>query len=334
MFANIQMLRAYAAILVVCYHMAEQYPLAGGRFQIFTDFAAWGYAGVDVFFVISGFIMAHTSLGKPRTFGNARIFLKHRLIRIYLGYWPFFIVSLLLMREMHPGQLAKTNFLASFFLTSNNLNELLLPVTWSLTYELYYYLLVFASFIFAEKVVRYLVQFALFIAIFRVFFFSIDTVYTKFFFADFLVEFLAGYVLYLHHKRLNRRWMFPVTALACVALFRVGVMQHATNNEIRVFTFGFSALCLVATFVTLEQCRLFKANWLLVSVGDASYTLYLSHLAFAALFYSLGVRTFLAHQFRLVSEFGFFAYIAFIIAFSVFVYQKFELPIYRKAISA
>ena len=90
MFANIQLLRALAAIFVVCHHIAPQYQAMGGHSKSFESAASWGFTGVDLFFVISGFIMAHATFHKERTFSNAKAFIKHRFARVYLGYWPFF----------------------------------------------------------------------------------------------------------------------------------------------------------------------------------------------------------------------------------------------------
>ena len=63
--AGIQILRAVAAIMVVLWHL-------GGVSRNFQDidvippeFLMFGEAGVDLFFVISGFIICHISLTHP-----------------------------------------------------------------------------------------------------------------------------------------------------------------------------------------------------------------------------------------------------------------------------
>ena len=71
---GIQHLRALAAIGVVLFHAAER---SGLHFTI-------GAAGVDVFFVISGFIMWIITAGRPVT-PNA--FLRERILRIVPLYW-------------------------------------------------------------------------------------------------------------------------------------------------------------------------------------------------------------------------------------------------------
>jgi peptidoglycan/LPS O-acetylase OafA/YrhL len=59
MIINIQFLRAIAALLVVFYHTAAHFFVVGGETSgnIFSLLSTIGYIGVDIFFVISGYIM-------------------------------------------------------------------------------------------------------------------------------------------------------------------------------------------------------------------------------------------------------------------------------------
>ena len=96
MLINIQFLRMVAAMLVVFYHTSAHVRSVGaeqGAFFAVND--AIGFAGVDIFFVISGFIMAHTSFSAAG-WADGWSFLRRRLARIYSGYWPFFLLALAL----------------------------------------------------------------------------------------------------------------------------------------------------------------------------------------------------------------------------------------------
>ena len=87
MLINIQFLRLAAAMLVVFYHTSAHVRSTGaeqGLFFAVND--AVGFAGVDIFFVISGFIMAHTSFGDSGGVAGWA-FLRRRIARIYSGYW-------------------------------------------------------------------------------------------------------------------------------------------------------------------------------------------------------------------------------------------------------
>ena len=151
---NIQMLRGVAALLVVCHHLQGHYIAMGGDLSIIKNISTWGFLGVDIFFIISGYIMAHTTFDKPRTLNSAKIFFKHRLIRIYLAYWVFFIITLLITYITNPFALENLNLIKSFFLLDTDMNKLVLPVSWSLTYEVYFYFIFLATFIFSVKILN------------------------------------------------------------------------------------------------------------------------------------------------------------------------------------
>ena len=96
---TVQALRGAAALMVVIGHgqsaAAGIVDAAGGDFAR-SRLMPWG-AGVDLFFVLSGFIMVHAS---ARLFGRegARAeFLRRRLVRIVPLYWLVTTVFLLLL---------------------------------------------------------------------------------------------------------------------------------------------------------------------------------------------------------------------------------------------
>ncbi|MEG2469338.1 MAG: acyltransferase family protein, partial [Comamonas sp.] len=91
MIKNIQILRFIAAIWVVLFHGT----FVGMFFDIapwINFFINWGYAGVDIFFVISGVIMAHSTKNTPHTPRTAGTFFLIRLSRIYTGWWPVMLL--------------------------------------------------------------------------------------------------------------------------------------------------------------------------------------------------------------------------------------------------
>jgi peptidoglycan/LPS O-acetylase OafA/YrhL len=141
MLINIQFLRFAAAFAVVLYHASKHLHATGADpGWLFTAGEAVGFAGVDVFFVISGFIMFYTT--REVTGGAASAdFLKRRLARIYSGYWPFFLAAAAVFGWARPEHFAASNLTTSFLLWPMPLNRVLLDVSWTLSYELYFYLL-------------------------------------------------------------------------------------------------------------------------------------------------------------------------------------------------
>ena len=82
MLINIQFLRFAAALAVVVYHAGKHVAATGADpGWLFRAGEAVGFAGVDVFFVISGFIMFHTTRESAGAAAAAE-FLKRRVARI------------------------------------------------------------------------------------------------------------------------------------------------------------------------------------------------------------------------------------------------------------
>jgi peptidoglycan/LPS O-acetylase OafA/YrhL len=94
---NIQFLRAFAALIVIFYHTAPHYYITGGEHSgnIFSFFSQIGYAGVDIFFVISGYIMWYSSHNHKGT-KDVLEFIYARFTRIYPVYWSFFFLLIIM----------------------------------------------------------------------------------------------------------------------------------------------------------------------------------------------------------------------------------------------
>ena len=89
--------------------------------------------------LISGFIMFHTT---RESSGGAEAwkFVRRRLARIFSGYWPFFILAAAVFAWARPEHFAAANLVKSFLLWPAPLDQVLLDVSWTLSYEMYFYL--------------------------------------------------------------------------------------------------------------------------------------------------------------------------------------------------
>ena len=138
---GIQILRALAATMVVIVHLGRTFQLKAGIDPTLVTFN--GTAGVDLFFVISGFVMVNsTPLGL-----DPGVFLRRRLARIAPLYWLLTLLyggtlmalpGLSQFRVVRPG-----NFLLAFlFLPSHDTQGQILPPLeqgWTLVYEMFFY---------------------------------------------------------------------------------------------------------------------------------------------------------------------------------------------------
>jgi len=275
MLYNIQFLRFVAAMLVVLYHSATQLPGNDSVFQlVFSTGASLGFAGVDIFFVISGFIMAHTASGQSgltMSFDFAR----RRLARIFSGYWPFFVLAVAIFGLFRAGHFADSNLLKSFFLWPQSLNHTLLEITWTLSYELYFYLLFSLLILFSNPrnrngVVLLAFVFVLALNLYRHFVahsFSPDNIYylgfwSQFLTAPFLLEFFGGALV---AGWLKKRPVGPALSwfLAGTVMFLAGgwinesvysgLIEQGFHVVPRVFVYGLPACMILAGLVRLER---------------------------------------------------------------------------------
>ena len=330
---NIQMLRAIAALLVVFHHALPHYAAMGGKIAFIGSVSEWGFLGVDIFFVISGFIMAYTTFNKERTFDNAKTFFKHRLFRIYLGYWPFFLIMLVILFVTNPQKISDLDVVGSFFLINTDMFQLVLPVSWSLSYELYFYFLFLFTFIFSIKQLYVLMPAFIALILFLVLYSFFNPEFPEhFFYSSFLLEFFAGVLLYMYKDHLMRSWMLPVSLLIVVIAYSYGITYETKNGLFRVLTFGTGALFIVLSALILEQKNFYRAGKQFEALGNASYTLYLSHLIIIQLFYLFGLRGFFSSEGVVLPLVGLFVMIALSVIFSLLYYQKIEKPVYQKAI--
>ncbi len=330
---SIQVLRALAALAVLLHHAYPHYAAMGGTAAFVHAVSQWGFCGVDIFFVISGFIMGYTTFDKPRTPQSAKVFLKHRFYRIYLGYWPFFFAMFLMLYLKDPQHLFQLDIAGSFLLTQTDMFKLVLPVSWSLSYELYFYLLFTLTFFFPAKVLQFLVPFFMLLLAGWAWY-SHTQLHDReiFFVSHFLLEFFTGVMLDLFHRTLTQKpflWVLPVVI---VLSYWAGIHLDARNGIFRVLTFGSGALGVVWFFLILEKQYRLGFPKLFVALGNASYTFYLSHLLILGFFYAVGLRNiFTSTHTQILPLAGLLAIVLLCSLFSLLYYHYIEKPLYRFA---
>jgi exopolysaccharide production protein ExoZ len=329
---NIQMLRALAALAVVLYHLGPHYRDAGGAFDALIRVSEWGFFGVDVFFVISGFVISLTVFPRERNLQGATTFLRHRLARIFLGYWPFALLALYVLPLHSPANLAQVSTFHSLTLTSADLTLLALPVAWSLAYELYFYGLFALLYGCSNTTIRRVLLGVFVLLLGRVLWLQVDPGSKLYFWVSaYMLEFLYGVLIYLYQDLVCKRRLIPASGVLIVAGLMLGAGSQL-EHDARVLYFGISAAAIVTLALQLEANGLFKAPGWLVSLGDSSYALYLSHLFVITAFYQWGWRDDLAAQSPWLVELGFLALLIYIVFLAHFWYRRVERPLYLKAI--
>ncbi|MFC6048351.1 acyltransferase family protein, partial [Methylobacterium hispanicum] len=99
---GIQVLRGAAALMVVLHHLRHELAALGLGADALAQLPLW--AGVDVFFAISGFIIVHATGPAYEGPGGRRRFLAHRVARVVPLYWlvtlAYLAVALVLPRGL------------------------------------------------------------------------------------------------------------------------------------------------------------------------------------------------------------------------------------------
>jgi peptidoglycan/LPS O-acetylase OafA/YrhL len=142
-FANLDGLRAIAALMVVLSHIQLHKALQGIQNTDWVDFKNLGKVGVTLFFTLSGFLISYLLLEERRGFVN--VSLKHFYIRRVLRIWPLYFLLIIIGFFIYPAQGSPNALLLSIFLLPNlafclKLLPYIFDPIWSIGVEEQFYL--------------------------------------------------------------------------------------------------------------------------------------------------------------------------------------------------
>lgn len=283
---TLQTLRGLAATLILLKHaFYEVHTISPLPFDYaLSDFFR---VGVDIFFVLSGFIMVYISWGQSGA-RAARDFFVRRVIRIVPTYW-FYTFLLLGVAAMAPQVLAKAEFVPVDFIKSlffipyiNSAGELqpFLAGGWTLNYEMYFYAL-FALCLFFPPRIGIALLCGWFLLSVPTGFFGMEGAAPTFYSNIIVLEFLAGSLigmLFVNNIRLPRV-VFPVGVVFVVlSILSFIALRQSILDAFGLFypmmAVGIMSVLLLALPRGSENVKM--PRWS-VFIGDASYSIYLSH---------------------------------------------------------
>ena len=253
-----------------------------------------GGSGVDLFFVISGFVMVYVTRGSFGSAATPAVFLYNRATRIYPPVWLFTALALAGFYAVGsaPDWLDPSSILPSFLLWPTALPPLL-GVSWTLIHEMYFYL-VFALFLSgpARWLRSWLAVWAIIVLAGN--FTGLGRIDPRLAIAlhPMTLEFILGCIAGLLACS-GRRKFAPFALVLGLALYVLAwiVMAFTARDGgplplewARTLACGPAAFLLVYGMAVLEADHGWRAPRPLVALGDWSYALYLSHpLVLAAL---------------------------------------------------
>jgi exopolysaccharide production protein ExoZ len=286
-FYYLQYVRGIAALMVVYFHALVQLDTMG----IATPLPRIGEPGVDLFFVLSGFLMWVTTVNSKMT---PLTFMRKRIIRVIPLYWTLTLfaagVALVAPNVLKHTVLEGHHLIASLlFWPAPNpaytgageqgmlLTPLLVP-GWTLNYEAFFYVL-FGLMMFVKPTARLLLLPALFgVLVWANATFNSHSPALAVFGHPMVFEFYFGVLVAVMVKR---GW-YPRPTIAA-AMLTAGIAAMVILNlrftvEDRLLAFGLPATWIVYCLCALELQRpALRSKWL-QAIGDASYSLYLTHV--------------------------------------------------------
>jgi exopolysaccharide production protein ExoZ len=288
-FAGVQILRFAAAMLVVAMHITQAISIhitGTGTRHYWAD----GSAGVDIFFVISGFVMAMSTAtlpadgpARPSQLAAAWVFMRRRLVRIAPLYWFYTLLKVALLLAMpalavrssvEPGHLA-ASMLFIPAMSPWGLVLPTLPVGWTLNFEMLFYAVFAVAIALGAPRIRFCL--AVFLLIFAAGRLLPESVALNFYAQTIVFEFILGVCIahaFLHFRRPGLLAGFVAMAAGVTFMFAPD-WGHSAD---RFATWGCSAALIVLGAVWLEPWTVRAPLASRLSfLGDASYSIYLSH---------------------------------------------------------
>lgn len=285
-FSSIEAARAIAALGVVISHAA----------LITAEPRYWGVmpfggalknlaAGVDFFFVLSGFIITTVhwdDVGKPDRLGH---YAKRRFLRIFPLYWsvliPIAIVYQIKPSFGVPWQHDPYNLFLSFFLLPNP-DLPILGVAWTLTFEMFFYLMFGLAIACGTHWVKVIVAWGIAIILAQIVYADIPFPFSFFLNARNL-EFLVGMAcgIYLRNHNAPRPPVFLSVGIAAFAAGIAFVPEFASEQDLEIVStlvFGTASALMVLGLIGVERVGWFKrCEQAFLAGGACSYAIYLVH---------------------------------------------------------
>ncbi len=287
---NLQILRAVAALFVVVFHSGlEMERIAAATTQVaLFDHARWSL-GVPLFFAISGFIMVATCYNSFGRDGSARAFLIRRLTRIAPLYWLLtflfaslaFIAPKLIAIPASDTMTVLTSFFFWPFARPNGEIRPLVTPGWTLNLEVYFYAIFALGLLFKRHIGLIIITCLITgLCILRL---STDfpPIWLRFWGDPIVLGFIVGIgvgIIYMRGLRLPSWLIWALT----VAGFGLSLLKMTEGMVEDALPARLSAI-LPATLVLLGAVlgkQVDRSRWIyrfLILLGDASYSLYLTH---------------------------------------------------------
>jgi exopolysaccharide production protein ExoZ len=285
---SLQALRGIACLAVIAFHLPGFEDLTWPHRHLMTWARPFGWAGVDLFFVLSGFIITWTQfkhIGQRAAVGS---YLARRLWRIYPLYWVILSGAVLTSYLLFGYSLALHGGVAALahqvFLWPWDLGMIHVPVAWSLTFEVMFYLL-FTVFIVAPRrwFVPLLFTWTALVLAKPIVLPDVGAYWLPF--TSLTFEFLVGCWTALACRSFTRGAGRSVVAGGLGIVIGLVILNLGLGGDSpwRGIVLGPPAGLIVYALTTWDRAGAIRPPGWLCRIGDASYSIYLTHWTVATL---------------------------------------------------
>jgi peptidoglycan/LPS O-acetylase OafA/YrhL len=301
-FYEIDLLRFVAAMSVVLFHytfLSETRPGYNPlAFPAFAPVTKYGYLGVELFFIISGYVVLLSAQGK-----TVRQFFVSRVTRLYPAYWFACTLAFVVKIIWGAGTNANLHMVADLgagpmqYVYNMTMFQAFLGVTdmdgpyWSLAVEITFYFLI--SLLMGYYLLRYIDWFLLlwlgYVALPKLPYSG--TLFAELFFRGYAPYFIAGMLFFLLQQPQGRtRFRYVLLGItyllslkACIGQAKIlSIIYHAYINPM-ITAATITAFFLLFGLIATRKINFGSHSWLKLA-GALTYPLYLLHsdMAFIA----------------------------------------------------
>lgn len=266
-YQGIQILRAIACCFVVLCH---------------TNLKCKGAFGVDIFMIITGFMLVHST---EKSCDN---FMKKRIFRILPMYWFMTIVTSIFVCVLpslfHSYEFSWSYLIKSLFFIPYEHNGIRQPIYglgWTLNYEMFIYIIFFLALKISKKY-RAVISSAICIALVLIsnLFFKQNFI-MNYYGSTIILEFVFGmavwYLLKYIESKCKKMNVYIQTLCFWVSMITIGLLWIFQDNSCRGVISGGLTVLLFFSFFLWSYDKKFENN-ILVHIGNSSYCIYLTHI--------------------------------------------------------
>jgi peptidoglycan/LPS O-acetylase OafA/YrhL len=296
--------RGIAILLVLALHITEHLTIPNGSpWEILTDVARSGWTGVDLFFVLSGFLITGILYDTRESTNYFRAFYMRRFLRIFPLYYGFLFILLCLTYPLHLNWNG-TQYIYLAYLQNTGISKLLFHYQispwlnfghlWSLAVEEQFYC-VWPAVIFLVKDRLKLIQVSILLSILSI---IVRVAILHFHLSPWAVNIftlaradslMIGAILALLMRTgdfSNKKWQlasWTILSAGMISIILIAMPEHGlARSSIAVMIFGYTLLALISASIihlsiVCKPVQRIVNQPILRWLGRYSYGIYILH---------------------------------------------------------